>query len=146
MIRLTLGNNNTLQSIEIASWRSCVMGGAFQASRCTASVRNTENGENKLFRPERVAWNLCNVFLEVITLSSNASRVSFEFLQYYLDKKGKNLQSKGDWMENWSKIVASKRCRKGFPCGYRETFPKSATTFLTSPTFPFTFTLLFRFV
>ena len=70
----------------------------------------------------------------VITLSSNASRVPFEYPQYYLNKEGKACKARVKEWINLSSIIASKRYRRGFQCGCWETFPKSATTFLTSPT------------
>ena len=57
------------------------------------------------------------------------------------EQEGKSLQSKGEWMDNESNIVASKRYQKGFQCKCK-TFSKSAIIFLSSPTFPLLYSYL----
>ena len=68
--------------------------------------------------------------------------VTFEYKEIYLNKKGKACKARvNEWISN-PNIGAPKRCQRCFHCGFSETFPKRATIFLTSPTFPLFYSCL----
>ena len=62
--------------------------------------------------------------MKIITLSSNARRVPFEYLQIYLNKKRKACKAMVNEWINVQKYISFKKVSKRFPMWVSENFSK----------------------